>query len=147
MPDPDVGTPPPEQMPTPRPDMVPPPAPSPSGPPVMAAAKLVLLAGLVVAGLAPRSAWTQAEQSPLSQTAPPEVQDGRPVGTPEGGGGSLSEELSQSEGVIEPSPEAATTDPGIIQPTPDAGAGAGAGTMHVIPPSGSPGGDPNVRPQ
>ncbi len=143
VPDPDVGTPPPEQMPTPGPDMVPPPAPSPGGPPVMTAAKLVLLAGLVVAGLAPRSAWAQAEQSPLSQTTPPEVQDDRPAGTPENGGGSLSEQLSQSEGVIAPSPEAATTDSGIIQPTPD----AGAGTMRVIPPPGSPGGDPNLRPK
>jgi hypothetical protein len=50
----------------------------------MAAAKLVLLAGLVV-GFAPQTAWAQAEQSPLSQTTPPEVQDGRPVDTPEGG--------------------------------------------------------------
>jgi hypothetical protein len=109
----------------------------------MAAAKLLLLAGLVVASLTPGTAWTQAEESPLSQTTPPEVQDDRPVDTPEDGGGSLSEELSQSEGVIEPSPEAATTDPGIIQPTPD----AGAGTMRVIPPPGSPGGDPSLRPK
>jgi hypothetical protein len=60
VPDPDVGTPP-EQVPTlPGPDLVPPPAPSPGGPPVMAAAKLVLLAGLIAAGLAPRAAWAQA---------------------------------------------------------------------------------------
>jgi hypothetical protein len=99
----------------------------------MAAAKLVMLAGLVVAGLAFETAWAQAEQSPLPPTTPPEVQ----------GGSSLSEELSRSEGVIAPSPEAATTDPGIIQPTPD----AGVGTMRVIPPPGSPGGDPNLRPK
>jgi hypothetical protein len=108
----------------------------------MAAAKLLLLAGLVVAALAPRTAWAQAEQSPLPQTTPSEVQGDRPVGTPKDGG-SLSTKLSQSEGVIAPSPEAATTDPGIIQTTPD----AGAGTMRVIPPPGSPGGDPNLRPK
>jgi hypothetical protein len=99
----------------------------------MAATKLLLLAGLVAISLTPQAAWAQAEQSPLPQTSPPEVR----------GRGSLSEELSQSEGVIAPSPEAATTDPGIVQPTPD----AGAGTMRVIPPPGNPGGDPNLRPK
>jgi hypothetical protein len=134
VPDPDVRTPPSEQVPTAGPDVVPPPAPSPGGPLVMAATKLLLLAGLVVAiSLTPQAAWAQAEQSPLPQTSPPEVR----------GGGSLSEELSQSEGVIAPSPKAATTDPGIVQPTPD----AGAGTMRVIPPPGNPGGDPNLRPK
>jgi hypothetical protein len=151
VPAPDVGTPPPEQVPTPPeqvptppgPDLVPPPAPSPGGPPVMAAATFVLLAGLALGGWA-GAAWAQqAEESPLPPTTPPEVQNDRPPVGAAGSGETLGEELSRSEGVIAPSPEAATNDPGIVQPTPD----AGAGTMRVIPPPGSPGGDPAVRPQ
>ena len=59
-----------------------------------------------------------------------------------GHGRSLGEELKRSEGVIVP------VDPGVdldmVQPPPDTG---GAATMPVIPPPGTPGGDPNVRPQ
>ena len=57
-------------------------------------------------------------------------------------GAPLGEELKRSEGVIVP------VDPGVdldmVQPPPDTG---GAATMPVIPPPGTPGGDPNVRPQ
>jgi fused signal recognition particle receptor len=112
--DPDVGTPPPEQAP-------PSPSPIPGGVPVMGV--LVLLAGLTLGG----AAWAQAEQSPLPETTPPEVEDGRPVGAAEGG--SLSDELSRSGGVIAP-PDASTTDPGIVRPAPD----KGRATMRVIPP-------------
>jgi hypothetical protein len=50
---------------------------------------------------------------------------------------SLSEKLDQTNGVICPP----NVDPGIKAPTPD------AGKMPVIPPPGSPGGDPNVQPK
>lgn len=50
----------------------------------------------------------------------------------------LSEKLAQSDGVICPP---AYVDPEIKAPTPD------AGRTPVIPPPGSPGGDPNVRPK
>ena len=57
-------------------------------------------------------------------------------------GAPLSEELERSEGVIVPA------DPGVdrdmAQPPPDTG---GAATMPVIPPPGTPGGNPNVRPK
>ena len=49
----------------------------------------------------------------------------------------LSEKLTQSDGVIEP-PD---IDPAIKVPTPQ------GGKMPVIPPPGSPGGDPTVRPK
>jgi hypothetical protein len=52
-------------------------------------------------------------------------------------GDSASDKLSRGEGVICPP----NIDPGIKVPTPD------AGKMPVIPPPGSPGGDPNVRPK
>jgi hypothetical protein len=59
----------------------------------------------------------------------------RPV-TP-GGGENLSEKLSRNEGVLCPP----NLDPDIKVPTPD------VGKTPVIPPPGSPGGNPNVRPK
>src|SRR4249920_2530343 len=50
----------------------------------------------------------------------------------------LSGRLAQSDGVICPPP---AVDPDIRLPTPE------AGNMPVIPPPGSPGGDPSVRPK
>ena len=50
----------------------------------------------------------------------------------------LSGRLAQSDGVICPPP---AVDPGMKLPTPD------GGNMPVIPPPGSPGGDPTVRPK
>ena len=52
-------------------------------------------------------------------------------------GQSLSDKLNQSNGVICPP----NVDPGIKAPTPQ------AGKMPVIPPPGSPGGDPSVQPK
>jgi hypothetical protein len=50
----------------------------------------------------------------------------------------LSERLAQSNGVICPPPN---VDPDIHQPAPD------VGSMPVIPPPGSPGGNPSVEPK
>jgi hypothetical protein len=49
----------------------------------------------------------------------------------------LSEKLQQTDGVLCPP----NIDPDIKAPTPD------GGKMPVIPPPGSPGGDPSVRPK
>ncbi|HEY4405041.1 MAG TPA: hypothetical protein VGN55_10325, partial [Xanthobacteraceae bacterium] len=49
----------------------------------------------------------------------------------------LSDKLAQTDGVICPP----NVDPDIRAPTPQ------GGTMPVIPPPGSPGGDPTVRPK
>ena len=49
----------------------------------------------------------------------------------------LSEKLAASNGVICPPP----IDPAMKQPTPP------GGSMPVIPPPGSPGGDPNIQPK
>ena len=54
-----------------------------------------------------------------------------------GSGANLSDKLAQSDGVLCP-PD---VDPGIKAPTPE------VGRMPVIPPPGSPGGDPNVQPK
>ncbi len=53
--------------------------------------------------------------------------------------GSLSNELSRSGGVIHPGP---TGDQGVVAP-PD----KGAGTTPVIPPPGTPGGNPDLNPK
>ena len=52
-------------------------------------------------------------------------------------GENLSEKLARTDGVICPP----NTDPDIKAPTPE------AGRTPVIPPPGSPGGDPTVRPK
>jgi hypothetical protein len=52
----------------------------------------------------------------------------------------LSEQLSRSGGVIQPPPQ---VDRKIEAPTPD----PGAQSMPVIPPPGTPGGDPTVKPK
>ncbi len=53
------------------------------------------------------------------------------------GGKNLSDKLAQSGGVICPP----NIDPDMKAPTPK------GGTMPVIPPPGSPGGNPNVQPK
>ena len=60
------------------------------------------------------------------------------LGTRDPQGKSLSERLARSDGVICPP---AHIDPEIKAPTPP------GGPMPVIPPPGSPGGDPSVRPK
>jgi hypothetical protein len=50
----------------------------------------------------------------------------------------LADKLAKSDGVLCPPPG---VDPEIRAPTPD------AGNMPVIPPPGSPGGNPDVRPK
>jgi hypothetical protein len=50
----------------------------------------------------------------------------------------LSDQLAKSDGVLCPP---AGVDPDIRAPTPD------TGSMKAIPPPGSPGGDPSVRPK
>ena len=54
------------------------------------------------------------------------------------GGQNLSNKLSQSNGVICPPQQ---VDPGMKRSPPN------EGTMPVIPPPGSPGGNPNVQPK
>jgi hypothetical protein len=49
----------------------------------------------------------------------------------------LSDKLDRTNGVICPP----NVDPGIKAPTPE------AGKMQIIPPPGSPGGDPSVQPK
>jgi hypothetical protein len=52
----------------------------------------------------------------------------------------LGDKLARSDGVLCPPSD---VDPEIRAPTPD----TGTGKMPIIPPPGSPGGDPNLRPK
>jgi hypothetical protein len=70
----------------------------------------------------PDTPTTQSPQLPNSTT---------------GAGANLSDKLAQSDGVLCPP----NVDPDIKAPTPD------VGKMPVIPPPGSPGGNPDVRPK
>src|SRR5688572_6769480 len=66
---------------------------------------------------------TTDKGEPLNPAAPPD---------------NLSNRLAQSDGVICPPP---AVDPGMRLPTPE------TGRTPVIPPPGSPGGDPSIRPK
>src|SRR3954451_22373727 len=79
----------------------------------------------------------RAQDDEGQPVAPPVVRDDAPTAP------SLSERLDRSKGVIVPPASTANTDPGIVKPAPS----TGAGSMPVIPPPGTPGGDPNVQPK
>jgi hypothetical protein len=117
--------------------------------------KYVLLA-LMVVPVAAGSALAQAPPSPTTpaqRTAPPAPdrpancapmdKDAQPGAAPEGqttgqAREPLGDRLARSDGVLCPP---AGIDPEMRAPTPD------AGKTPVIPPPGSPGGDPSVRPK
>jgi hypothetical protein len=61
----------------------------------------------------------------------------KPCSEPGDSSKTLSDKLDQGAGVICPP----NVDPGMKTPAPE------TGKMPVIPPPGSPGGDPNVRPK
>lgn len=111
------------------------------------AATIIFMAGVVAIGPAtaqtlpsttPTGPASCAPSSPApgSSAAPPPRSDAaKSSGQPTE---NLSERLSRSEGVMCPPSK---VDLGMVAPTPD------AGIMLVIPPPGSPGGDPNIRPK
>jgi hypothetical protein len=119
--------------------------------------KFTIAAGCALA-LMPTVMFAQAPPAPATpqaQTAPPNPvqtaancvpteavpQDGTlaPHGATTGRAQeSLGDRLAKSDGVLCPPPG---VDPEMHAPTPQ------GGTMPVIPPPGSPGGDPSVRPK
>jgi hypothetical protein len=85
---------------------------------------------------------TQEVRAQAAGRAPPQVQEDVPAQPP--GAGSLSDQLNRSKGVITPPAAVSNADPGIVKSPPDTGTTT---TMPVIPPPGTPGGDPNVQPK
>lgn len=114
--------------------------------------KTLLVLSLALAGCA-TAAWAQdpkvlnqqAPNMPPLQQMPPEKVDPKGI-QPEdpsstgSTGKSLSEKLEQSDGVIRP-PATGTPDMTVPAPVPN------PGTTPVIPPPGSPGGNPQVDPK
>jgi hypothetical protein len=115
-------------------------------------ATLLLSCALLVS---PAVAFAQApptKATPMQQTAPPPAQESANCApmTPKGkasddatvgragGGEHLGDKLARSDGVLCPP---ANVDPAMRAPAPE------TGKMPVIPPPGSPGGDPTVRPK
>lgn len=110
---------------------------------------VLMLAPIVAAAQAPPTPAT-----PPAQTAPPTPQRAAAncapqqpshpgVAAPEGtttgqGTSSLGDKLAKSDGVLCPP---AGVDPEMRAPTPQ------GGNTPVIPPPGSPGGDPSIRPK
>lgn len=107
-----------------------------------------ILAMATAGGLAAAFAQTptlpqQAPNMPLPKDVPaekmePGISSQDPPST--GATGTLSDKLEKSDGVIKP-PVMSTPDMTVPAPVPD------PGTTPVIPPPGSPGGNPNVEPK
>lgn len=91
------------------------------------------------AALAIAAACTLPIMPATDAAEPPAGDRGNQPSTDAGPSDNLSERLNRSGGVIKP-PE--NVDPGMQKKPPDDSA-----KMPVIPPPGSPGGDPNVKPK
>jgi len=110
----------------------------------LAAFAATILTPVMAAAQAPPQ--SQAPVAPKSDQLDPKscandratVGQGGDLNMQEPAGQSLSDHLARSDGVICPPDQ---IDPEIKQPTPQ------GGPMPVIPPPGSPGGDPNVHPK
>src|SRR3954466_10923349 len=98
-----------------------------------------VVAMLFGAGMTAAAAQTTIPpgQHPGAACPPGTTQNAPTVGRPSDGK-PLSDQLPQSRGVICPP---AGVDPEMRQPPPQ------GGTLKVIPPPGSPGGDPRVQPK
>lgn len=99
-------------------------------------------AGSITAALAqnPEVLQQQAPNMPPLQQMPAEKVAPKEPAETGSTGGDLSDKLQRSEGVIRP-PQTATPDMAVPAPVPE------PGTTPVIPPPGSPGGNPQVQPR
>jgi hypothetical protein len=97
----------------------------------MLAVAIIIVASVTSAAAQPVQ---PAPVAPPDRNCPPETRQNTPGANT---GTNLSDKLAESRGVICPP----GVDPGMTQPPPSGGA------MKVIPPPGSPGGDPTVQPK
>jgi hypothetical protein len=91
----------------------------------------IVLALILTASVASAAAQPAPQIAP-DRNCPPETRQNTP-----GAAGTLSDKLAESRGVICPP----GVDPAMAQKPP------AEGTLKVVPPPGSPGGDPNVLPK
>jgi hypothetical protein len=101
-------------------------------------AAVLMLAMPTALAQSERPAAPPSVSPPARSECSPDVGRTTPRSPETTGSRSLSEQLSESKGVICPP---AGVDPGISVPP------VGGGRMPVIPPPGTPGGDPNVVPK
>lgn len=104
--------------------------------PALLTACLVIAQVMAASAQSPVSPSTNAANCAPTQATP--NADG--IATTGRGGEALGDKLARSDGVLCPP---AGVDPEMRTPPPD----AGTAKMPVIPPPGSPGGDPTVRPK
>jgi hypothetical protein len=106
---------------------------------VVPAAAQTTVAASLLAGIISVDEQSTSEQRRPNTTIPEKIQP-QENGTTGSGehSESLSDKLDRSDGVLSPP---ADVDPGLARPAPD------VGTTRIIPPPGSPGGDPTVRPK
>jgi hypothetical protein len=111
-------------------------------------AMLISAAIALGAAMAAGAAQSQTPRSDMPQAVPEERQSqpmrpddatGAQEGTSNAPSGSLSDELSRSGGVVRPP---ATGDRGVVAPP-----SAGSQSTPVIPPPGTPGGNPEIQPK
>jgi hypothetical protein len=100
---------------------------------------IALLGGMLLGGAALAQDGGRREPPPDPPKSPPTLLP-LPPEQGEGSGSSMSERLSRSQGVIRPPQE---VDPAMQQETPP----TGPNSMPVIPPPGTPGGEPRVKPK
>jgi hypothetical protein len=105
--------------------------------------KLAITFAVLALGAGAATAQTNSATGPAPVTTerrdcPPDVANPPPRPSETTGSANLSQELSQSKGVICPP---AGVDPGIAKPP------VGGDRMPVIPPPGTPGGNPNIIPK
>lgn len=113
----------------------------------MRRAKTALYTGIIITVLLGGPIGAFAQGGAALQNPPVTGEDGtaspkqqRDEGLSGSSSGSLSHELSRSGGVIHPP---ANPDPGLTKPAPD----LGPHSMPVIPPPGTPGGNPDIKPK
>jgi hypothetical protein len=92
-----------------------------------------MVLALILAASVASAAAQPAQQIAPDRNCPPETRQN----TPGANTGTLSDKLAESRGVICPP----GVDPAMVQQPP------AGGTIKVVPPPGSPGGDPNVQPK
>jgi len=107
---------------------------------MIAAAVASVAPAALAQGPSPKETPKEAPGQAPTERIEPDRQDPTACASrPETTGAPLSDRLARTDGVICPP---SGVDPEIKAPAPE-----GGGAMPVIPPPGSPGGDPTVRPK
>lgn len=100
----------------------------------------LIVSGILLCGTAAAQTGEPPREPPSSPPRSPPTSLPLPPDQGEGSGSSMSERLSRSQGVIRPPQD---VDPAMKEDPPP----TGPNSTPVIPPPGTPGGDPTVKPK